>query len=517
MNNSFSFKGITFVLLIFALVLSEGAGAQNVVYSRTRTLEKPHGEDVFIRFFGNSGDMLVHNYDYSLKANVFTCRKAPTHPASNKIVIPLESNHYGEVKYKVLDMVVVGKMCFYCGRKEYVTGMAYFPNGQPYAVFESKGFVGQISLDHITAEQGGKAARRMTEISWTKEIARIDAWISPTSTTDTLLAMVGITLDDKSCLVIAKDSNTGFKYMRYTSSDDTEEFTDIAFTEGQLLVASRFMNENYLLGFREALARHVYKDTVIGLYTLFTFNTESAYDNDLAANPTWHTDDVDIRLSPLPGWNRVNVAYESFTDNPGAGLLDSYTTVFRMQLNVPYEIESTSDIHVLNLQYVQSGVKGPGSFADMLTMDERHGVALVHRDMYAQPSISIVQFAPWDWWEPLRSYKSGTDYVLTSLAKNGEDLLWAAGHRPGHQDSVTLFHQNLAYHIGSCYSMPIYQHDELPVDKADISTVDLVDENWIDAIPTLWNTLYALPTSIEQRCLSGNYIIIHSEDETETE
>ena len=102
MNKSFSFKGITFVLLIFALVLSEGAGAQNVVYSRTRTLEKPHGEDVFIRFFGNSGDMLVHNYDYSLKANVFTCRKAPTHPASNKIVTPFESNQYGEVKYKVL-------------------------------------------------------------------------------------------------------------------------------------------------------------------------------------------------------------------------------------------------------------------------------------------------------------------------------------------------------------------------------------------------------------------------------
>ena len=347
MNQSFSFKGITFVLLIFALVLSEGAGAQNVVYSRTRTMEKPHGEDVFIRFFGNSGDMLVHNYDYSLKANVFTCRKAPTHPASNKIVIPLESNQYGEVKYKVLDMVVVGNMCFYCGRKTCITGIEESPEGQPYLVFESKGFVGQISLDHITAEQGGKAARRMTEISTTKEIARIDAWISPTSTTDTLLAMVGITLDDKSCLVIAKDSNTGFKYMRYTSSDDTEEFTDIAFTEGQLLVASRFMNENYLLGFREALARHVYKDTVIGLYT--------------------------------------------------------------------------------------------------------------------------------------------------------------------------LFHQNLAYHIGSCYSMPIYQHDELPVDKADISTVDLVDENWIDAIPTLWNTLYALPTSIEQRCLSGNYIIINSEDETETE
>ena len=99
MNKTFPFKGITFVLLIFELVLSEGAGAQNVVYSRTRTLEKPHGEDVFIRFFGNSGDMLVHNYDYSLKANVFTCRKAPTHPASNRIVIPFESNSYGGVKY----------------------------------------------------------------------------------------------------------------------------------------------------------------------------------------------------------------------------------------------------------------------------------------------------------------------------------------------------------------------------------------------------------------------------------
>ena len=87
------------VLFLFALSLSESGYAQPLIYSRTRTLEKPHGEDVFIRFFGNNGDMLVHNYDNPLKTNVFTCRRTPNHPASNRIVIPFESNSYGGVKY----------------------------------------------------------------------------------------------------------------------------------------------------------------------------------------------------------------------------------------------------------------------------------------------------------------------------------------------------------------------------------------------------------------------------------
>ena len=514
MNKSFSFKGITFVLLIFALVLSEGAGAQNVVYSRTRTLEKPHGEDVFIRFFGNSGDMLVHNYDHAFKTNVFTCRRTPTHPASNRIVIPLESNQYGEVKYKVLDMVVVGNMCFYCGRKVYVTGMAYTPDGQPYPVYESKGFVGQISLDHITAEQGGKATRRMTEIPTTKEISRIDARVIPTFSTDTLLAMVGTTTDDKSCLVLAKVSSTEFKYTIVTSDDATEVFTDVVFTDREFVVASRFENEHYTIGLRETLPRRIYTDTLSDLETVFKFNTDSAIPEGA---PTWHTDDADIRLSPLPGSGRVNVAYESFAEDPGSSLRESYTTVFRMQLSVPNNIAYSSDIQILILQYVQSGVKGPGAFADMLTAEERYGVALLHRDMEAHPPISIVQFMPWYDWEPLRSYKSASDYELSSLDKYGEDQLWAAGHRPSHQDSVTLFHQNLAYHIGSCYSMPNYQHKEFSVDKADTSIIGVVMAEWLTILPTSWNTLYAQSTSIEQRCLHGNFIIISSEDETETE
>lgn len=497
------------VLFLFALSLSESGYAQPSIYSRTRTLEKPQGEDVFVRFFGNNGDMLVYNREKTTNSEVFTCRKSPSHPSANRYVIPSENNTYGGVIYTVKDMVIVGNMCFFCGRKTYITGMEFDMNGNPYPVSDSRGFVGQISLDNITDAQGS-ADHRMTELSNTKEVTRIDAKIDPNAPADTLLALVGETLNDGSCLVFSRVGSLQWDYRLVTSSDATEWFTDVVFTGGNVVAASRFEGEHYLFGLRGALLADVANNVYTDLQTVYTFNTPNMQDYNLGINTTWHTDDVDIRLSASSD-NMVNVAYESFEEEP-IGLQESFTTLFSMQVVV------ASDIQIIYLQNVRSGTKGPGALTDMLSMDELYGVAILHRDMESQPPTSIVQMASWGVMGTLYSYASGADYEMTSLDKYDGKLLWAAGHQPNHQDSVVLFHQNLNYPTsGSCYTRPAYQRAELYyIEKSVAEQIEVISDPEKADFKS-WSKLYAQSTSIPQRCLSGGFIVIDSETEPETE
>lgn len=305
-------KLVLFALLFFVLSLAEGAGAQTVTFSRTRTLEKPRGEDVFVRFFGNNGDMLVYNRETNTNSEVFTCRITPGHPSANRYVIPSENNMYGGVKYRVTDMEIVGQMCYFCGQKSYFV-MGLDMNGYPYMVPESRGFVGQISLDHMTDAQGS-TAHRMTELSFTKEVTRIDARIDPEAPADTLLALVGKSLDNESCLVFSRVGSSPWDCWLVKSSDATECFTDVVFTDGEVVAASRFEGEHYLFGLRGALLADVANNDYTDLNTVYTFNTSNMLDYNLGINTTWHTDDVDIRLSASSGRNMVNVAYESFAE-----------------------------------------------------------------------------------------------------------------------------------------------------------------------------------------------------------
>ena len=496
-------------MFLLALLLCGWSNAQPTTFSEIRALEKPHGSDVFVRFFGNNSDMLVYNRDNFMGSEVFTCRKAPDQPSANRYVIPLQSNTLGGVGYTVTDMVVVGNMCYFCGRKDYATSVEFDPLGLPYYVYDTRGFVGQISLDQMTDNQGS-AVYRLVEISATKEVSRMDAKVNQENPSDTLLALVGKTLEDRSCLVFTTvGTDPYWSSSMVTTNDTTEWFTDVVFTDSEVMTASRFDGEHYLFGLRGAFLSSIANSDYSDFHTVYTFNTSNMVDNNLNINTTWHTDDVDIRLSASSGSYIVNVAYESFAGEP-VGLQESFTTMFRMQMLVP------SDIYILYLQNVQSGTNGPGALTDMLTMDALSGVALLHRDMASQPPKSIVQMVPWGSVGTLHSYASVADHEMTSLDKYGGTHLWAAGHQPNHQDSVVLFYKNLSYPLaGGCYTRQNFQRAELVDMVKPIAEQSEVNVNVITIDLPSWFRLYAQPTLISQRCYSGSVIVVESEEESE--
>jgi len=462
--------------------------------SRTRTLQKPRGEDVFVRFFGGNGDMLVHNYDMSAFTSVFTCRQTPTHPTANRYEIPIPANVYGPMSFRVLDMVVVGDMCFFCGRKRHAVGIEYGPDGNPYTVYVDRGFVGQVSLNHITDSPSGTANYRLTDLPDTKELTRIDVKVDPDVTSDTMLALVGTSTAGQSCLAFVNAGSGPWCYKVVTPTDATETFSDVVFTETYVTATSRYAGNSYLFGMRSAMINDIFVNNYYSdLDMVNTFNTSAMVNVVTNINTTMQSGHGIIQLSPVPGTDEVNVGYESIALTP-SGNRENHTTLFLMDVYMP------GNTYILNLQDVRSGVDGHGTFADMLTMKERNGVALLHRSTTGQPPRSVVQFASWATIGLSFSYAAPDDEELTSIDKYGKDLLWAAGHRPDHQDSVVLFNQNLACPFVSCYT-EIYP---LAAPLAEMVKPDTeekrVNVERINLEYVIWNSLNAAPTMIEQRC-----------------
>lgn len=502
-------------LLILMTMTGYMSFAQStVVNSRTRTLSKPDGSDAIVRFFGNSGDMLVYNWDSQLKTNVFTCRVAPSNPTANRYVFPVTSNSYGQIKYSVEDIVVVDMMCFFCGTIT-TPSVEYDIYGNPYWIYDKKGYIGQMRLNNMTNTPNGTVKYRIHEIDNTKELKRIDAIVSPHVPTDTLLGLVGTTSDGESCILLVKeDASNIFTGKMFNAANSEEVFTDIVFCEPNFAVASRFSGEHWTFGMRGGdIIDHFYNSTYSpGLFYLSQFNTSGMKDMLTNMYTTWHYDNVDIRLCHQHDIG-VYLAYESFVGIP-SGFPESQTTLFLM------DVYATSGAQIITLQNVDSGVKDTGCFADRVYVPGRDQVALLHKNTRSySPWKSVVQF-PYLTGTPIgvvNTYAATDDETLTSLDVYNNQQVWAAGTRPSHNDSVVLFYQNAAYTTSSCYSQPNYHTAELDsIIKPDYSPSPL-GTGVLAIVSKPWKMLTSQPTDITQRCHTMVPVLKDSDGDEDTE
>lgn len=509
-------------LLALLTIMDTMAVAQPmVVNSRTRATSVPHGRDAIVRFFGNSGDMLVYNWDSHLKTNVFTCRVAPSNPTANRYVFPITSNFYGNIRYTIDDIVIVDMMCFFCGTK-ITPSVEYDISGNPYWVYSKQGFIGQMTLNQITNTPNGTVKYRIKEIPYTLELNRIDAIISPINPSDTLLGLVGNTTNGESCflLINKKASRNGLTGEIYYASNSEEEFTDFAFCDPYFAIASRFPGEHWTFGMRagEITQNYYYHDPTNDLFYLNKFNTSGTIDVLTNTNTTWHYDNVDIKLCHKQN-NRVYLAYESFDGVP-TGFPESQTSLFLMEVN------ATSDIQLITLQNVDSGVKDTGCFTDMVYVPGNSHVALLHKNTKSfSPWKSVMQM-PIITGYPImtvNTFASTDDETMTSLDVYNNYQVWAVGTRPSHNDSVALFYQNAAYTASSCYSQPNYHTAELEsIEKAD-RYYSFLPHITIDIGPNPWNTVTSQSAEITQRCFTKETVLKDAdrddgyETDTETE
>ena len=506
------------MLVLLTMVDYTSFAQLTVVNSRTRTTTKPQGEDAIVRFFGNGGDMFVYNWDYQQKTNVFTCRQSPTYPNANRYEFPIMVNYYGQIIYTVEDIVVVDKMCFFCGTEK-TPSIEYDINGLSYLVYKKRGYIGRMRLDRMTDAVNGEVKYQICIINNTKELKRIDAIVSPVDPTDTLFGLVGTSCDDKSCYLLAKSRALGnFQCEMFEVTNSEEEFTDMVFCAPNFAIASRFPGLHYVFGMRggnivDNYYTHIHTND---LYYINAFSTSNTIDYYTNTNTTWHYDNVDIRLCRQKEY-WVYMAYESFEGVP-SNFPASQTTLFLM------EVHATSDIQTIALQNVDSGVRDTGSFTDMVYLPSVDKVALVHKNTRTySPWKSVVQI-PYLFGTPVgtvNTYAATDDETLTSLDTYNGVQVWAAGTRPSHNDSVVLFYQNATYLNTSCYSQPNYHTAELKsIEKAVRTYASLRLVYPLEIEPLSWKTVAAQRVDINQRCFTMEPARADSsvdDDDSETE
>jgi hypothetical protein len=507
-------RKVLFIIPLLVLLMMDNTGfAQlTVVNSRTRAISKPYGKDATVRFFGSGGDMFVYNWDYVKSTHVFTCRRVPTHPDANRYEFPIMFNAYGQIQYTIEDIVVVDKMCFFCGT-ETVPTLEYDASGNPYVVDQMHGYIGQMRLDHMTDVVNGEVKYRIHTITNTKELKRIDAIVSRQDPSDTLLGLVGTSVDGKSSYLLMKERVNGLIGEIFKVTNSNEEFTDMVFCTPNFAIASRFSGEHYTFGMRsgdinENYYVHVHTND---LYYLNKFNTSTTIEFLTNTNTTWHRDNVDIRLCQQQGYH-VYLAYESFEGDPIPVFPASQTSLFLMEAN------ATSDIQIITLQNVDSGVKDTGAFTDMVYVPRGNQVALLHKNTKTySPWKGVMQLTTNPPGAVMSTFSSTDDETLTSLDIYNSEQVWAVGNRPSHNDSVVLFYQHAAYPSPSCYNYPIYHTAELePLDKADRQYVPLI-VNTLDINTSPWRTMSAQKVDITQRCIKKAAVSTDLDGDTDLE
>ena len=488
--------------LTFVGLAAQASMAQMPVSSRTRTLGIPHGKDAIVRFFGTAGNMLVCHWDELQGTPVFTCRINPSNPSANRYELVIETTPYGAVNYMVNDMEVVGNRCYFCGKRRYAVGLEYDMWGHLVSVFDSVGFIGTMLLDDITNLPGGKVYYQLCDIQGTSELLRLDAILDPDTQKDTLIGMVGRSVPrGKTCLVTIKIRGSAWAGdIRYASSTD-ELFSDVVFAADKIVVATHFVNHPYEFALRAGDVNDVFYTTnYSSLDGVYRFNTLPMTCNSRELHPTWHYDDVDIRLSAVPSTSKVVVAYESFSTRPSTPMINySLTSLYKMDLALPMP---TPGITMLDAINVNSLIRSTDVLADLKHVGTTDWTALVQRNKSSSYIASMMQEVSWTPVVDMRSYASGLDDSWTSVDIYNGQQIWVAGNRPNHNDSVVLFYQHIQYPSGSC-------KERLTPDACRLSPMaDKTHENQ-SLEPTdflysnrKWLQINAKMTEIKQTCIT---------------
>jgi len=299
-------------VIIFELLLSMAFG--NVcgqVVTQTRILTSLHGSKEMLRIYGsenktlmyqNSSDEQTHRFVYVYSSML-----------ASSFVLPTITNLYGNAKYTVNDMRIIGKRCFFCGKLAMPIGHEYEePQLPPRELLyqDYVGFIAMVDLDSIEYFPSANMKVQYSLIDKTSDIRKLAILASAS---DTMIGMIGIAnnVGKPSCLVTMRGGGNTWSNNVYAFPDCSEILTDIAIGDKSLITASLFEGEPWTFGVRYVNISALFDNDDISEYRLGKrFDTENMYLDPSTYRLTWHSNDVTIRLVAMPYGNDVTVAYK---------------------------------------------------------------------------------------------------------------------------------------------------------------------------------------------------------------
>ena len=476
------------VLLIMVLVfIQHHIQAQSVISSES-VLSNLSGIRTISRVFGSPAKTMTYYYEKTSYKNVFVFPNTSPFNMANRFALPDEAGVGGGITYTINDIVIIGEMCYFCGKKKFENGYQYDLNNNIIIMYDSVGFVGRFSLSNVTPSSGASLKYSMRTIAGTLDIKQMDKYTS-VNRQDTLLGMTGVANDASktSCLIFMKGAGSAWQSHVRLASSTTETFTDVIFTDKRIVAVSRKQGETMKFYLRSAITEDVFDNQLYSdlddMNEFFTGGMHVWFSSD---TPTWHYDNVQMRLCSIPESDEFYVAHESFFPIPTYGVTKNNISLYKMDAqNAQYQMNR---IDMPTAQFVEGDISDTGTFADMAFLNYNNSTStlLLHQTTNSTATYkSILQVASWS------NIGTITNLVNSSNSFKSIDVrenryIYASGIMPGSNDKIVRLFQDAVFLGGSCYgtaSLAAYEMTPCP-----ISMVIATPLQWHSATSLQWGT-----------------------------
>lgn len=435
-------KIFRYTILLMLALIAGGNYVEAQTTSRIQSFNSARGSRTITRVQGST--RLVHYFSKPDNRNVFLFPPTSLNNSSVKrFIFPVESTPQGNIYYTINDIVIVGDMCYFCGKKKFENGYQYDLNNNIIIMYDSVGFVGRFSISNANSI----LKYTIRSINGTVNILRMD--IHTDLNSDTLLAMVGVTngVTKTSCLVFMNGAGSSWYYNVRKSTNTLETITDITFIEKHVVAVSKLQGEPQKFYLRSSEIDDINNYQYSALDNLKQYNTVSMYDPYSSPySPTWHYDNVQMRLCRVSNDYDFYVAYESFLPNPLYGLAKNSISLYHMEISQA----NSNQINMLNAQLVRGDMVDTGTFVDIASVPYTNSTALLHQTTNSSATVkSILQLASWSTIGALSSLVSSTE-TLKSIDVLNNRYVYSAGNIPGNNDMIFKLYQDALYPSSSC-------------------------------------------------------------------
>ena len=437
-------KKVICLLFIATLATWEAQLRAQMYNSRDDIFSNLSGGDAIVRSNPVNGKSIVYYTDASTGYGHFIYHDSYSVPSpANATVYDLPIRMTNDptaigttIKITVNDIVLTDTRCYFCGQ-------FYFTHYQsPY-----EGIVGCLDLTEFSTPSTGFSLLRVTS---TSELYRMDVYKNGV---EDYIAIVGrLSPNNQSCITFATfnspSSSSDWNYSTIPSVAD-EVFTDISFADdgAKVVAVSRLDNENYRFCLRCEACSNAFP-----LFSFSDFAHRKEIDTQVLTysgsgnpSPTYHENDVDIRLDKIPGTASVVVGYECYDGTqecePGYNVA-LFTADFA-------NFHSNRQVDITSQQIVSGYYDRPGTLQDMKYSLQYGSVALLLGCKDCDEDLTTVAMFP-ELGVPGSVDALRTAYQLhTSLDWTPDDDIVMAGTQP--DGEVIHFYQSGTDLENSCY------------------------------------------------------------------
>ena len=362
--------------------------AQTVQASEVDYYPDEIGDNAIIRADPSLGGSLIY-YTDAAGRSYFLYRLPNNSGTTYKFHWPNHSNINNE-KYIINDMEFIKENCFFCGS---------YISRNVMGGFDTAGLVGRVNLSNLILTPSS-IDFDLCPITSTKEFTQMDTY----DTSRVRISLVGLghlSQTTKIPCAAFVEWYYQWKYNIVKLSATDETLTDIAFSKdgNKVVSVSRLKNQPYQFVMRCDFASNLFVFTPPPYSSPYFYGFRNVFNtsgltlpSSSGSNPTWHDEDVVIRIVGHNDPKYFTVAYECVDEG---NVCESDRMVAMYKIDVTYS-PTAHTMSVADQQVVHGYLEEPETFVDMrYWFNTQDRFVLLHRFSNSQINLSVLSFPLW--------------------------------------------------------------------------------------------------------------------------